>query len=150
MSLDGVAGLEPVTGLDTITSTIPASVSNFNIASIAPLLPLLDPNVVDPSLLAEIAQLVPLVRGRPLVLFGLQALGGPLACAPCRWCGGAGFYSFLPLSGRWEGARLLWGRGAALCCCLARGAEGGFLFGHGALGTAPCKTEPPWHQPTKQ
>ncbi|GBF92102.1 hypothetical protein Rsub_04449 [Raphidocelis subcapitata] len=54
ISLEGVQ-LEP------IVSSIPSSVSSFNIASIEPLLPLLNPDIIDPALLAEVAQLVPLL-----------------------------------------------------------------------------------------
>jgi hypothetical protein len=48
--------------LEPIASAVPDSLANFNIAAIEPLLPLLDPKVVDPKLLAEVATLVPLVR----------------------------------------------------------------------------------------
>jgi len=49
--------------LEPISSTVPDSVSGFNIAAIEPLLPLLDPKIVDPKLLAEVATIVPLVSG---------------------------------------------------------------------------------------
>lgn len=52
------SGLPP---LEPIASSIPGSVGNFDIAALEPLLPLLDPNVLDPQLLVEIAPLVPLV-----------------------------------------------------------------------------------------
>jgi hypothetical protein len=72
LSLDGLQ-LEP------IASSVPDSVSNLNIAALQPLLPLLDPKVLDPKLLAEIAQILPLVsRGKPNPLLR----GTPLAPAP--------------------------------------------------------------------
>lgn len=55
ISLDGM-GLEPV------NSAVPASISNFDISGLAPLLPLLDPKLVDPALLAELINLLPIMN----------------------------------------------------------------------------------------
>lgn len=82
MSLDGLE-LEP------IQSSLPDSVANFDIAALEPLLPLLDPKIIDPKLLSELAALVPVVGGagprrRPVAPAQRARPRREAACTPAK------------------------------------------------------------------